>query len=250
MTGEEKEAKKRQRRLEKEQKKEQRKQRLEEKRRKTKNELRSKYKKLRDEIPAEKRSKASGRITKRLLKLTEVENALIVYVYAAYGSEVSTKEFINTLLKEGRRVALPKVTGEEMAFYEIKSADELFPGFQGILEPQVWNNEPVRPSSRDVVIMPGVVFDYAGHRIGYGKGYYDRYLGNIPGKPVLIGAAYEKQVYRYMLPSEETDKILDYVVTEKKKVKTKEDKEKGFGILDFVIEFVLELLLELLDGVG
>lgn len=221
------------------------------KRKQNKKQIRKEYLEKRNKMSAAKREKASEKITERLLKMPEVKNAPTVFVYASYKSEVSTKKLIQTLLSEGRNVALPKVNGTEMEFYRISSWDELFPGYQGILEPQVRGEEAVCPHSRDVMLLPGASFDYSGNRIGYGGGYYDRYLEALQGrKPFLVGVAFYQQVYPAFLPAEPHDWKVDYVVTEKKKVKTEEDKEKGYGILGAILEFVFELLLELLDGIG
>ena len=222
------------------------------KRKQNKKQIRKEYLENRNKMSAEKREKASEKITERLLKMPEVKNAPTVFVYASYKTEVSTKKLIQTLLTEGRTVALPKVDDKEMEFYQVTSWEELFPGFQGILEPQVCSGtEAVRPGPRDVMLLPGAAFDYAGNRIGYGGGYYDRYLNSLQGrKPFLVGIAFYKQIYPTFLPTESQDWKVDYVVTEKKKVKTEENKEKGYGILGAILEFVLELLFELLDGIG
>ena len=221
------------------------------KRKQNKKQIRKEYLEKRNKLSAEKREKASEKIMERLLKMPEVKDAPTVFAYVSHKSEVSTKMLIQTLLSEGRKVALPKVTGEEMEFYEISSWDELFPGYQGILEPQVREAEPVRPHSRDVMLLPGVSFDYTGNRIGYGGGYYDRYLKSLPGKrPTLIGLAFYKQIYPTFLPAEPQDEKVTYVVSERKKVKTEEDKEKGYGVLGAIVEFILELVFELLDGIG
>lgn len=234
--------------MNKEEKKAERKKRREQKRKQNKRQIRKEYLEKRNKLSVEKRKRASRKITERLLKMPEVKNAPTVFVYASYKTEVSTKELIQALLSDGRTVALPKVDQTDMEFFEIASWEELFPGYQGILEPQT-GGEVVRPHSRDVMLLPGACFDYAGNRIGYGGGYYDRYLDRLPGKsPVLIGIAFEKQVYPMILPAEPQDKVMDYVVTEKKTVKAEENKEKGFGILEGIAEFVIEVVFELLDG--
>lgn len=222
------------------------------KRKQNKKQIRKEYLEKRNKLSAEKREKASEKITERLLKMSEVKDAPTVFAYVSHKSEVSTKRLIQMLLSEGRKVALPKVNGEKMEFYEISSWDELFPGYQGILEPQINQDaQPVRPCSRDVFLLPGVSFDYTGNRIGYGGGYYDRYIKSLPGKrPTLIGLAFYKQIYPTFLPAEPQDEKVTYVVSERKKVKTEEDKEKGYGVLGAIVEFVLELVFELLDGIG
>jgi len=215
-----------------------------------KTEIRRKYLEKRNALSVGKREKASDKIAEKIRNLPEVKAAPVIFVYASYKSEVSTKKLTEKLLSEGRKVALPKVNGQEMEFYEISTTEELFPGYQGIPEPQ-GRGEAIRPHSRDVMLLPGACFDYSGNRIGYGGGYYDRYLSGLSGKkPVLIGLAFCKQVYPDILPTESQDEKVDYLVTERRTVKTKKNKVKGYGILPDIIEFVIEFVIELLDGVG
>ena len=217
-----------------------------------KNEIRKKYLTKRNAMAPEKREKASRKITERLLRMPEVAAAPVVFVYVSSRSEVSTKQLIQTLISEGRTVAVPRVEGQEMEFYPVSSWEELFPGYRGILEPQVSAGaEPVKPGPRDVILLPGACFDYSGNRIGYGGGFYDRYLQRISGKkPVRIGLAYHSQIYPSVLPAESQDVAVDDVVSERRTVKTKENKTKGYGIVGEIVEFIAELVIELLDGIG
>lgn len=217
-----------------------------------KKKIRKKYLDKRNALTQDKREKAGKKITERLLKLPEVASAPIVFVYASYQSEVSTKQLIQTLVAQGRTVAVPKVEGQEMEFYPVSSWEDLFPGYRGILEPQViFGTEPVVPGPRDVLLLPGVCFDYSGNRIGYGGGYYDRYLQRLTGKKaVRAGVAYHSQIYPSVLPAEPQDAAVDYVVSERRTVKTAENKTKGYGVLGEILEIIAELVVELLDGVG
>ncbi len=192
-----------------------------------KQKLRSLYLKKRNELEPSVRREASARITERLLEFKRFQTAKTVFVYAAYKSEVETKELIKEALRLGKCVAVPKVNGAEMDFYEITSYDELYPGYQGILEPQPGGQEPLLPSDSDVLLLPGAVFDHKGGRIGYGGGYYDRYLCRIReqtgAQPGLIGLAFESQIYPGKLPLEETDEKIDCIITEQSVIIPRED---------------------------
>ena len=112
-----------------------------------------------------------------------------------------------------------------MDFYEIHSLEELFPGNFGILEPQVQGKQPVIPMDDDVILVPGAVFDRRGSRIGYGKGYYDRYWNEIVStygsRPYLIALAFACQIYPKKLPNEEHDKKIDCILTERRVIMPK-----------------------------
>ncbi len=121
-----------------------------------------------------------------------------LYPYVSCGTEVDTWAIIRHVLSHdvaGRRirVAVPRVQGTDMEFYEITSVDELCPGYQGIYEPV-----PSCPSvgtGDGLMLLPGLAFDRSGHRVGYGGGYYDRYLGSHPGKHrILYALAYDLQI--------------------------------------------------------
>ena len=176
--------------------------------------IRTKYLEKRNQMEPEKRKAASEKIREWLFANKRYKAAGTVFVYASYKSEVETKEIIQGALRQGKRVAVPKVHGDEMFFYEINSWEELFPGYQGILEPQNAGREPLVPASSDVMLVPGAAFDHQGGRIGYGKGYYDRYwnrhisaFGN--NGPYLIGLAFACQISPKKLPNEEHDKKID-----------------------------------------
>lgn len=227
--------------------------------RKTKEEkkkvLRSTYLKKRNQLEPEKKRAASGKITEWVLANKRFKQAKTVFIYASYKSEVETRELIQAALRLGKRVAVPKVTGTEMDFYEITSWEELFPGSYGILEPQVSDEAPAIPVDSDVMLIPGVAFDRSGGRIGYGGGYYDRYIRRIESaygnKPYLMALGFACQIYPGKVPAEEHDKKMDCILTERRVIMPKKEK---YGKLDFiadvveaVIEIGLELVVELFD---
>ena len=217
--------------------------------------LRTKYLEKRNRMEPEKRKAASAKIREWLFANKRYKAANTVFVYASYKTEVETKEIIQGALRQGKRVAAPKVHGEEMFFYEIRSWEELFPGYQGILEPQNDGREPLVPTSSDVMIVPGSVFDHQGGRIGYGKGYYDRYwnrhISTFGNQPYLIGLAFACQISPKKLPNEEHDKKIDCILTERRVIMPRVE---NYGKLDVIADVVgvaidigLELLADILD---
>lgn len=209
-----------------------------EERKEQKTRLRRQIMKERNNIPEEIRRGMDRQILDRLMQFDE-ENPCPVYLcYANYKSEVSTKEFILWCLEQGKLVFVPKVKAEakptEMEFYRIHAWEELKTGYQGILEPEPlperaffkWLAETEKKAGEGAerihlrMLLPGAVFDKKGNRIGYGGGFYDRWLAGwehlADGKPVVlekIGLAYEMQVVE-TLPAECFDKKVDRVITE------------------------------------
>ncbi len=133
-----------------------------------------------------------------------------INTYVSYRAEVDTKALIQQAWSDEKIVAVPRVSGEEMDFYEIHSMEDLESGIKGILEP----NNDCRKALQDsaVIFVPGAVFDKEGYRIGYGGGFYDRYLEKYPNH-LLVGLAYECQLIDH-IPREPWDKKIDYIVTE------------------------------------
>ncbi len=220
-----------------------------------KKKLRSFYLKKRNRMEPEARKAASERIVERLLKYKRLKTAETVFVYASYKSEVETRTLIDALLRMGKKVAVPKVLGAEMAFYEIVSYDTLFPGYQGILEPQVREQEEAFPAEGDVMVLPGVAFDKRGGRLGYGKGFYDRYLAKrkeqTGTKPVLVGLAFCGQLHPGKLPLEDTDEKIDCIITERSAIIPEKRKlgkaEVIADVAEAILEIIIEFILELLD---
>lgn len=217
--------------------------------------LRTEYLEKRNRMEPEKRKAASKKIREWVFANKRYKAADTVFVYASYKSEVETKEIIQGALRQGKRVALPKVHGTKIFFYEIQSWEDLFPGYQGILEPQNTNKEPLVPSGNHVMIVPGAVFDRKGNRLGYGGGYYDQYLDRIyeayGHRPYCMALAFACQISPKKLPAEEHDKKMDCILTERRVIMPKEENQGKLGaiadVVEIVIELVLELVAELID---
>ncbi|WP_455139582.1 5-formyltetrahydrofolate cyclo-ligase [Thermophilibacter sp.] len=180
-----------------------------------KSSLRSNYLSARATIPARLRRASDEAIRARLCTLPVFVAAPVVLTYVSVGAEVDTRALIEGLLAEGRRVAVPLThpAAHEMSFHEIRSLDELRPGAHRIPEPPA--DAPALAVSdmvRSVCLVPGLVFDGAGHRVGYGGGYYDRFLPFYPGWKV--GLARTTQLSSNPLPVGPHDVPVDYIVTE------------------------------------
>ena len=160
---------------------------------------------LRRSIRQQKRAMTEAEIVARSAKLGELfvaseayKNAKTIYGYLPYNQEVRTVPMLERALKDGKRVAVPKCYGEEMRFIYLDDLTKVEKGYAGIPEPIA--DEPVADDETALVLMPGLAFDPKGHRIGYGGGFYDKFLAAEPNHPTLA-LCYEFQ----MLPSLETE---------------------------------------------
>ena len=151
------------------------------------------------------RSEALGRL---FAQSDAYKAAKTIYGYLPYNQEVRTVPMLEQALKDGKRVAVPKVYGEEMKFLYLDDLTKVEKGYAGIPEPI--DDGPVADDETALVLMPGLAFDPRGHRIGYGGGFYDKFLAAEPHHPTLA-LCYEFQ----MLPelhTEEHDIPVDTVL--------------------------------------
>lgn len=151
----------------------------------------------------------SSIITKKLIELPEYMDSECIFTYINFNEEVVTRDIILHASEYGKRVAVPMIRNQSMNFYYINSLEDLRPGYFGILEPrEIFKAKEKNPC----MIMPGLAFDIKGHRIGYGKGFYDKYLKNhLEYKRIAL--AYEFQVFD-RIPYAEQDIPVDKIVTE------------------------------------
>lgn len=168
----------------------------------------------RDSLSAEERTLKSSAIAARLTAMPELQNAKTVMAYASFRSEVDTGPLISWCREQGKRVALPKVTGAgTMEVFPVGDPQvDLEPGAWGILEPRS-GLERLDPSEIDVVVVPGVAFDLRGGRLGYGGGFYDAYLPSVRADALLVGIAFREQVVE-CVPMGRHDLRMDVLVTE------------------------------------
>ncbi len=171
----------------------------------------------RDQLSDKMVEEKSRCILEQLYRLEPVASAHEIYTYVSFGTEVDTLELIRSELQDGKKVFVPKIIANGMIdFYRIQSLEQLVPGKFGILEP-ISDEIGVFGKSHDqVMIMPGVAFDYNKNRIGYGGGYYDRYLEQHDQEiSPKIALCYELQMIEALEP-DEYDKKVDFIVTEQR----------------------------------
>ena len=135
------------------------------------------------------KSEALGR---QLLATEEYRRARSIYGYLPYNQEVRTLPILEQALREGKRVAVPKCCGNEMRFIWMEDLSLVEKGYAGIPEPIA--DFPIADDEEALVLMPGLAFDREGHRIGYGGGFYDRFLAREANHPTLA-LCYDFQVF-------------------------------------------------------
>lgn len=181
-----------------------------------KSSLRSNYLAVRKSVPERTLIESDSSVESALWAFPLFAEAPLVLSYVSFSAEVGTRDIIGRVLAEGRRVGVPRVdaASRTMAFHEITSLDELEPRTKGILEPGADAPLLSRPSQLvgSVCLVPGLVFDGAGHRVGYGGGYYDRFLAFYPGDK--IGLARTGMISSNPLPVERGDVPVDFIATE------------------------------------
>lgn len=156
----------------------------------------------------------SLRIIAELVRKPYYRLAKNIMVYLSLDSEVGTKEFIRGALQNGKRVFAPKLClpTRQMAALEVKSVGRgLSPGAYGVWEPSGDFRNALKPSLIDLVIVPGLAFDYDGGRLGRGAGYYDRFL-RLAGRSRKVGLAFREQILD-RIPLEAHDIRMDEVIT-------------------------------------
>ncbi len=190
---------------------------------KEKSRLRSEVIRKRDAIPLEVKKAKDRMIRERLSGLGEYRNAGTVMLFASFRTEVDTIPIIRDALMQGKRVVLPKVDSakKELGLYNIRSVDELIPGFLGIPEPGVVEGRKVAPEELELIVMPGVAFDERGGRLGYGGGYYDRLGAGLRHRPPLVAVAYEEQVISEV-PVADHDIRVDKIVTDRRVIEVRD----------------------------
>ncbi len=182
----------------------------------SKKELRREIRNLRAAYRKEEIHALSMRILERVRGLWEYQRADTLFIYMDARHEVETSELIRQAWADGKRVAVPKVSGRNMRFFYIASLErDLKEGAFGILEPCAKDPaDEATDSTGTLLVMPGVAFDESRHRIGYGGGFYDRFLKRHPD-PATIALAFEFQV-REEIPFEGFDMLPGKIVTEKR----------------------------------
>lgn len=177
-------------------------------------------KSIREEMLARRKCLAAAsslslslRVQERLLTTPQFADAGTLALYSATQNEVFTEAVFAAARRSGKKVAYPRVSGKGLEFVEVADRCELGRGAFGILEPS--GSRVVPLGELDLLVVPGVAFDLTGHRLGYGKGYYDRLLHDCGKRGVLAGFCFEFQLVE-ALPAESHDVRMDLVITEER----------------------------------
>jgi 5,10-methenyltetrahydrofolate synthetase len=170
----------------------------------------------RDALAPEQRVSLSAAIFQTIRALPAFATARVVLAYSSFGSEPPTGPFLEAVLEGGKALVLPRVdrANRRLALHRVTALrTDLRPGVWGIQEPDPARCPPVGIEVIDFALVPGVVFDVEGGRIGYGAGYYDRLLAECAPGTALVAAAFELQVVD-AVPMAAHDRRVDRVVTE------------------------------------
>ncbi|MDO5715364.1 MAG: 5-formyltetrahydrofolate cyclo-ligase [Tissierellia bacterium] len=173
-----------------------------------KREFREQFMGKRKSLSPEIRREKDQLIFQRLIDSFLYQENKNIFIFVSSFDEVNTHPMIEQALKDGKKVSVPKVMGKEMVAIEIKSLSELSPGTMGILEP---TNEQ-EMEKIDLCVTPGLAFDKKGYRIGYGGGYYDKFIGKHQ-EMITLGIGYDLQ-WTEEVPHEAYDRPLDYFLSE------------------------------------
>jgi 5-formyltetrahydrofolate cyclo-ligase len=180
----------------------------------SKTEIRKRLLGLRNALSKEEIAARSGGIVTRLMRMEEIRKASTVMVYLSFGSEVLTDDLIRWGWEEGKRIVVPlcRPEGRVLTPCLIDGFAELEEGHYGIREPKADRLRVVPPGEIDAVLVPAVAFDRRGYRVGYGGGYYDRFLPTTP-QAAKIGAAFACQIVPEV-PTDRYDVQVDRITTE------------------------------------
>ncbi|MDR2192110.1 MAG: 5-formyltetrahydrofolate cyclo-ligase [Endomicrobium sp.] len=182
-----------------------------------KRKVRFEFLNLRDKLDPILAAAYSNVITAAVRKLPLYEKAKTIMFYMSYGSEVITDAMIAQAFDDGKTVVVPAIENPgdgAMIAVRISRLEDAFQYVYGIRQPEIMPDESVSKEDIDLVFVPGIAFDYKGYRTGYGKGYFDKWLKDIPiGK--TIGVAYDCQITD-KVPTGKNDLPVGSIITEKR----------------------------------
>ncbi|SHJ31621.1 5-formyltetrahydrofolate cyclo-ligase [Dethiosulfatibacter aminovorans DSM 17477] len=182
----------------------------------SKKEIRKRILKKRREMDPAEAAEKSALIFDRITGLEEFRNAATVGLYLSFDNEVDTFELLKLLKESGKRIVVTYTESREVVLIPVYINDienDFVEGAWGYLEPKVDQLETAAEEDLDFVVVPGVVFDEERNRVGFGKGYYDKYLSKLRDDAVTAAMAYEYQVLE-KVPAESHDIKMKIIVTE------------------------------------
>lgn len=172
--------------------------------------LRKKFISERNSLASDYRNSSTNTIFTKLEEQNFFESSEKIFIYIGFGSEIKTETFIKKWINK-KQIFVPKIDNNTMNLVHITSLEELTEGYFGILEPTNCN---YFTGNIDLVITPSIVFDKKGYRLGYGKGYYDKYFSSRE-YDISVGLSYHK-LLQDNVPKEDHDIKVDVIITEEK----------------------------------
>lgn len=182
----------------------------------TKQKIRKDYLKLRKNMSTADVSLKSQQICNNIVNMNIWDGISSIYVYSPINNEVDLQRLVEWARSKNIIVGFPKVSEDDMFFYRIDNDSMLKEGFFNIKEPTGEEKE-LEPDDKTIIFVPGTAFDIAGFRVGYGKGFYDRFLNRYP-KTITVGVCYEWQLAD-IIEHDSFDISMDFIVNEKGEVK-------------------------------
>ena len=169
---------------------------------------------VRDAMPPASRSAASLAIIEKVCELSAYQDARTVLAYSGFGSEIDTGTLIERIIADGKIAVLPRVdrATQALILHSVKSLGELVASKWGIREPPA-EAPAISASGIEFILMPGVAFDRSGNRLGYGRGYYDKWLLNIDPALARVAGAFSCQIVA-KVPVGQHDQKIDTIITE------------------------------------
>jgi 5-formyltetrahydrofolate cyclo-ligase len=187
---------------------------------------------IRSQLLAQRRAlsheswRASSRVAQlNLLSLDEYHQAECVALYAPAHNETDTGLILTAAFQAGKRVLYPAVCGHQMVFRRVERLDELREGAFGILEPCPTGVDH-QADEADLIVVPGVAFDLSGHRIGYGKGFYDRFLQHPGCRAHLVGLCHDFQVMESAIKADVHDIPMEIIISDQRIIRVHVQDEK------------------------
>ncbi len=165
------------------------------------------------ELSSQEKNTIEKQLTEQLLNSSIWSEAHTIGVTVSQGFEWDTRKIIEAGWKQGKTIAVPKCIPSEksMIFYKLDHYDQLEKVYYGLLEPKPEETVEVAKTQLDLLIVPGVLYDRKGYRIGFGGGYYDRYLADFSNKTVSL--VFTQQL-RESLPTDSYDMPVQHIITE------------------------------------
>lgn len=181
----------------------------------SKKELRSFVDAKREKLSSAEKYSMDNCIFEKVIDHKSYVSANVLFIYVSYKNEVNTHNIIKHALENNKILCVPKIISlrEGMKAIRIRSFDDLKEGKYGILEPELDEEKIISPEYIDLLLMPGVAFDFNGGRVGYGGGFYDRFLNQVRGDSKKIALAYSFQIFD-KVPMDESDMRIDEVITD------------------------------------